>query len=69
MVEIEFCRAARPSAVFDHYEFGDPQPRFARWVGEDGPTELREAITVYVRCEREAGHSGPHLARGGGTWP
>ncbi len=64
----EQCDARRETLVFSHYAYGDPQPVYARFHGEEGPTTEGEAITVYARCEREAGHSGLHLARGMQPW-
>lgn len=62
------CGALMSTKVFHHYPYGDPLPAYARYVGEDSPVEKRDAITVYVRCEREAGHPGKHLARGTTGW-
>jgi hypothetical protein len=68
--DIETCHAVRKTKVLDHYAYGDPQPRFARYVAdnEEGSAPFDEAITIYVQCEREKGHTGQHLARGVGGW-
>lgn len=65
---IDLCGELMPTQVFSHYEYGDPLPTYARYVGEDRPVEKKDAITVYVACEREAGHPGIHLARWTTGW-
>lgn len=62
------CEARLPTEVFSHYEYGDPLPVYARYIAEGDPTVSTEAIVVYARCEREAGHEGKHLARGTAGW-
>lgn len=60
---IELCGAQHPTHVFSHYAYGDPQPVYARFVGEES-NDVREAdaITIYEACLREAGHPGRHLS-------
>lgn len=59
-VVVERCNALHPSKVPIGWEYGQ-----RHYVGERGATENRgEAITVYVQCEREAGHEGKHVASG-----
>jgi hypothetical protein len=65
---VAICRATMPTHVLDHYEHGDPLPVYAKYVGEGPPVDRADAITVYVRCERKAGHTGKHLARGTTGW-
>ncbi len=62
------CSARRPTKVFSRYAWGDPMPHNALFVGEEGDTGHDKAITIYVRCEREAGHEGKHLASGTQGW-
>lgn len=60
----EQCESRLPTVVFSRYAYGDPLPVYARFVGEEGvDAKCEDAIPVYVRCEREAGHAGKHLAR------
>lgn len=62
------CEERFARKVFSHYAYGDPMPVYARYYGEDDPVVGEYAITVYVRCEREAGHPGKHLATQAGPW-
>lgn len=62
------CESRYPTEVFSHYAYGDPLPVYARFIAEGDPTPRHEAITVYARCEREAGHEGKHLARATNGW-
>lgn len=65
------CKSRLATKVFSHYAYGDPLPIYARFVGEDDLSVAENdpgAITIYIRCEREDGHSGKHLARGTSGW-
>lgn len=62
------CDSRVPAQVFSSYAFGDPVPWNALYIGEEGEVDRDEAITIYVRCEREAGHTGKHLARKTKAW-
>lgn len=70
MSEFKQCESRMASRVFSHYAYGDPLPVYARYIGENDDVAANdpEIITVYVRCEREAGHAGKHLARSTAGW-
>jgi hypothetical protein len=68
MSEHKQCEATLASAVFSHHAYGDPLPIWERFVGEDNAVARDEAIEIYIRCERPAGHTGKHLARGTRGW-
>lgn len=70
MDEFEQCESRLATKVFSHYAYGDMLPVYARYIGEGTPTRIDapDAITVYVRCERPAGHEGKHLAHGTTGW-
>lgn len=65
---MELCGALHPQQVFSYYAYGDPLPVYARFVAEEDETEREEAITVYVACQREAGHTGKHLSTANRGW-
>ena len=66
---MKVCNALKTTRVFSHYDYGDPLPAYARYFSSDGvPTTMGKAATTYVRCEREAGHDGKHLARFTEPW-
>jgi hypothetical protein len=66
---VETCSAYIRSRVFAGYAYGDPLPTYSQFVGEEGDVDRdAEPIWVYVRCERETGHLGKHLARGTSGW-
>ena len=68
-VRPELCGALKPTHVFSHHAYGDPLPVYARYFDSDGNTvEIRDAAVVYVRCSRECGHPGVHLAHGWKPW-
>lgn len=69
MTLIKRCKAVSAQKVFSHYAYGDPLPVYARYVSENGavPIDDPDAITVWVRCQREAGHTGMHLATADGA--
>lgn len=65
----EICAALWETKVFSHYAYGDPLPTNAEYIAEGNKTaSYDDAISVYVRCEREAGHPGKHLARHTSGW-
>lgn len=59
---VRLCDALLSTHAFHHYEYGDCLPIHARYYGEEGLVEEDEAIVVYLRCARAAGHPGKHLA-------
>jgi len=68
---MELCGALRPQRVFSHYAYGDPLPVYARYISEgDEAAEVGspEVITIYVACQREAGHAGKHLSTANRGW-
>ena len=65
----ELCDKQHEAHVFTHYAYGDPLPCYARYVGETGnDTSIKDALIVYVSCQREKDHSGKHLAYKFGAW-
>ena len=65
----KLCGALKATRAFSHYVYGDPLPCYARYFNGDGePAKAEDAVAVYVRCERERGHTGRHLARGIEPW-
>lgn len=69
MATVALCDAVIGSQVFNGYAYGDPLPIYARYIGEDDDSvTISEAVTIYVRCERETGHLGRHAARGPYVW-
>ena len=65
---MELCGALHPQHVFSHYAYGDDLPVYWRFVADGEPTTADEAITIYVACQREAGHGGKHLASSNKGW-
>lgn len=66
---IKLCGALLPQHVFSHYAYGDPLPIYARFISDaEEATRADDAITIYVACQREAGHSGKHLASANRGW-
>jgi hypothetical protein len=62
------CESRLKTKVFSHYAYGDPMPHNAIYIKEDDAVRGDEPIAVYARCEREAGHTGKHLARHTNGW-
>ncbi len=66
--ETVLCGALHPQQVYSHHAYGELLPAYARFVGEDEPVPRDKAITIYVACQREAGHSGKHLSAANKGW-
>jgi hypothetical protein len=64
------CGNQHEARVIHHYAYGDYQPHYARYVGEDSVNAMKpEAIVVYVSCEREESHPGKrHVNFNYGWW-
>lgn len=65
------CGALHPERVFSHYAYGDRLPFYKRYVSDESDPaadSMSGGITIYVACQREAGHSGMHLAASNRGW-
>lgn len=60
----EICGAQGKTRFFTGYAYGDPMPHNATFATDIEDNE----IELFVLCQREAGHSGFHLALGAGSW-
>jgi len=70
MIKILLCEEQLAHKMFSHYAYGDPAPVYARYYdrhGNSGAPE-KDAVSVFVTCQRPYGHIGPHMAVGFKPW-